>query len=168
MSYYKTRKAAWVAMILMDHLKLHGVIQLTPLSDGSVRFYAKGVWSVLGWDGTKMTLTPLVKLKQAQKQPEARIVTSADMFEQRGDKWNAHNIQHDAWNPDSHIRTNAFGDICQKPTVEGYDGYGVLTHDRNAHRRLALAETRAAVRSDGGEARRFANIRQQFASGKLR
>lgn len=168
--YYKNRKAAWTAMILMDHLKgIHGVIQLTPLRDGSVKFYAKGLWSVLSWNGSKMTLSPCVSLRQASKPIEGRIVTSSQQFEQRGDRWNACNVQHDTWNPDSHIRTNAFGDICQKPTLEGYDHYGVLNHDRKAHAKLARIEAREAVaQADEGKARRFANIRQQFASGKLR
>lgn len=166
MSYYKTRKAAWTAMILMDHLQLHGVIQFTPLADGSVRFYAKGLWSILSWNGQKLVLTPCVVVKKAPKPVDVRIPTTADMFEQRGDKWNAHNIQHDAWNPDSHIRTNAFGDLCQKPTVEGYDEYGVLNHDRKAHQRLVrLQERKEPVDTS---ARRFANIRDQFRKGTLR
>lgn len=166
MRYYKTRKAAWTAMILMDHLKhVHGVVQLTPLPDGSVRFYVKGLWSILSWNGQKLVLTPCVIQKQAQEKPEVRIPTSSDIFEQRGDKWNAYNIQHDAWNPDSHIRTNAFGDICQKPTVEGYDHYGVLQHDRKAYQRLVRIQERKEPVDTS--ARRFANIRDQYRKGTL-
>jgi len=164
---FVNRKAAWTALILIDHLNLHGVVQYIPLKDGRVKFYAKGVWAVLGWNGQKLTVTPCVRVKQAPKQDEVRIPGSAQQFEQRGDKWNACNVQHDTWNPDSHIRQNAFGDLCQKPTLEGFDDYGVLNHDRKVHRRLALAQAREAKPMDP-EARRFANIRQQFASGKLR
>lgn len=162
--YYASRKAAHVAMIIMQHLKSRGVIQLTPNRDGSVKFFYHKMWATMSWDGKDIKAVPMLTIRsQKRVRDEVRLPGNAQAFEQAGNAWNHPNPQHDADNPDRKSRRNAFGELCQKPTVEGYEGWGPLGYNRKAHERLARLEKRT---EPDNAARKLAQVRMAYRSGK--
>jgi hypothetical protein len=164
--YYKSRKAAWTAAIIMQHLKTRGVLQFKPNSDGSVKFFYGGMWTTMLWNGSALVLEPMLIIKPKRgPKVHAPIVTSSQQFEQRGDKWNARNEQHNA---DRELRPNptqnAFGDLCQKPTVDGYEDWGPLGYSKKVHKRLVAVEKR--MPGDLTADRKFAQMRMKYRAGK--
>ncbi len=153
-------------MILIASLKKQGIIQFSPNRDGSVKFFYKRLWSTIMWDGKQVRLVPLLVVRSTKAEPDpVPVAGSAQQFAASGNAWNTPNPQHNAVNPERLFRTNAFGDVCQKPHVCGYDDWGPLNYDREAHKKLVRVEKSA--RGEGvAQARRLANIRRAFIAGK--
>lgn len=168
---FHTRKAAWTAMILSQVLHDARIFNIRPQPDGSVIFFKLGVWSRY----TPEAVEPLPIQSQGQnlvqdQAREPRMVTSPLVFEQRGDKWNARNAQHSADRPlPRHPRRDAFGELCQKPTIEGFDeGWGVNRDAvRSKARNLMRVRREKPMDAPAGASRRLFVAQKAYREGKL-
>jgi hypothetical protein len=158
---FATRKSAWIAMMVRAHLANLGITAPKFAPDGSATFTKHGaVWTV------KPDLSVVRREPEPRPEPEPYLIPgSAQQFAASGDEWNAHNPQHDAYRPfGQRVMQNAFGDLCDKPTVEGYDQPYVRTHDRDAAlARVRAEEARAAV--SPVQARLLCNARVAYRKG---
>ncbi len=146
---FESRKAAWCAMIIRDHLNAQGLARHTLHVDGTATFRKHGaVWYVQASQSEGLTVRNIKTWKPKAPTPEVLIVGSAQQFAMSGDEWNAHNPQHDAWRPlGQRVRMNAFGDICHKPTIEGFDQPYVKGHDQAAALARVLREEQKSPES---------------------
>lgn len=165
---FATRQAAWKAMLLRDHLRVHGVIQIKGQIDGSLRFYYRGFWSTIDIAHGAIQVTPMLIQTPKPVQRQVLVPGNAQAFDQRGDTWAGHNPQHDAHDHNRTVRRNAFGDICQKPTVEGYDEWAPSDWQTQGRKQAAKqAQMQAQIEKPTRDAaRRLAVARMQFRKGK--
>ena len=123
MPKFVNNRARWNAWLLSEHLKSKGITKFEPQPNGSLKFRKLGATYVLSV-GPSICIEPEPR---PEPRPEPDYDTSASQFEAAGNAWNARNEQHDAYRPWGHKpRANAFGDISNHPTVEGYDQWGPL------------------------------------------
>lgn len=117
---FDTREAAWRAMVAIDLLTRAGATKIDIRQDGTARFTLMGVRGRLGYD---LSLKPIEKPVTVHH-VEAKIKTSPQIFAEAGDVWNHRNQQNSTWKPlREHPVRNAFGELCMKPTIEGYEGW---------------------------------------------
>lgn len=169
---FHNRKAAWTALILMQNAAHAGATSISPNPDGSIRAKMSGAWwdiSVRGKNSISVTRCLVSKVAPVQRQVEARIPTSTQQFAQRGDEWNARNYQHDAYREmPANPKQNAFGDLCQKPTIQGYSEADEHSYAWSRRRRKAQRRVREEIGTpDDGSSRRFHNTRLAFQRGDL-
>lgn len=67
--------------------------------------------------------------------------------------------QTDAFDPNRRTRFNAFGDIRDEPTVEGFDTWG-----KNTHVKPVVAPIQ--IKTDNGDARRRCNMLMRLRGKK--
>jgi len=172
---FQSDKAAWIAMMLLNHLKNSAITRVQPQPDGSVLFRKFGAWMTLHMDDNgnmDVVQVPVIKpVLTPDPRAEADIGTNAAQFDASGNNWNHRNDQHHASDPNGYVRRNAFGDVCHKPMVEGYDESDF--HATMA-RMQARAQAQAVVQAQGtkslmvsAEARRLCNARRAFRSGRV-
>lgn len=117
---FDSREAAWRAMVAIDLLTRAGATKIDIRQDGTARFNLMGARGKLD---RNLNLVPVEKPRYVLVE-EAKIKTTPELFAERGDMWNARNQQTSAYRPlGEHPKTNAFGDLCNKPTIEGYEGW---------------------------------------------
>lgn len=122
---FKSKFAAYRAMTLSAILsEIYPDANQIFLDNGDIR--VKRVTVRLNPKG-KVVL--LEKHVHARALDEAIISSNADQFESRGQKWNARNEQVTTFSH-IHIRTDPDGTRIlpddQKPTVDGYDDWGIV------------------------------------------
>lgn len=119
---FGTRRAAWRMMVAMDILTQMNARKITPnLDTDEIYCTILGVRCRMDHN---LTVTMLEKHARREPVTDYKISGSQDVFEKMGDKWNARNQQTSAWRElGENPRRNDFGEICQKATIEGYEGW---------------------------------------------
>lgn len=165
---YASRMAAFHAMVVLDHIQNMGLSQVQMQRDGSVKFRHNGVPFHAEFVAGRFIATIITKQVQAPARVEAQIDPSPASV-MIADALAKYNPQHHASDPHGRVRKNAFGDVCQKPMIEGYDdeAYATVLANRAA-RAQALARVRdqEQARKGGSDAaRRLCNVRRAYITG---
>ena len=124
---YRTRKTAFIAMMLSDHAS-----RVFPNAN-----------QILHPDGTLTVKSMHIKLQDSGKvrilnrarfqekfvklsQPEVSIPSNASQFESAGDKWGEPNFEFDAQSATTKVQPDGTRISVDHLTIEGYDDHGPI------------------------------------------
>lgn len=154
---FDSREAAFRAMIATDMLTRMGATKLNFNPDGTGTFsLLKAKWAF----NRNLDAAPIMKQTIGAAVVEAHITTNAEQFAAKGDLWNARNQQTSGFRPlGENPKRNDFGELCQKATIEGYEGWDEPVYTKPKDRPVLKLKLDEAPRH-------FSNVRRNFVLGK--